>query len=129
MAQAKAAFQYPGFRYFVMSRFLVTAASEMQAVAIGWQVYNLTHRARDLGLVGLAQFLPGILLFLVAGHAADRLPRLRILQVCYAAFSVNSLLLLLLSIRGLDSVWPVYAVLLFNGTIRAFNMPTSQAFL
>jgi predicted MFS family arabinose efflux permease len=54
---------------------------------------------------------------------------LRILQVCYAAFSLNSLLLLLLTVHGLDSVWPVYAVLLFNGAIRAFNMPTSQAFL
>ena len=129
MPQANAAFQYPGFRYFMAARFLITASSEMQSVAIGWQVYNLTHRPLDLGLVGLAQFLPGIVLFLVAGHTADRLPRRRILQACYAAFSLNSLLLLELTFRGLHSVWPVYAALLMNGTIRAFNMPTGQAFL
>ena len=129
MPQARIAFQYPNFRYFLTARFLITVSSEMQSVAIGWQVYNLTHRARDLGLVGLAQFLPGILLFLVAGQTADRLPRQRILETCYAAFSVNSLLLLGLTLRGLDSVWPVYAVLLLNGTIRAFNMPAGQAFL
>jgi MFS family permease len=129
MPQAKAAFQYPGFRYYMTARFLITASSEMQSVAIGWQVYNLTHRPRDLGLVGLSQFLPGILLFLVAGHTADRLPRQRILQTCCAAFSFISLLLLNLTLHGLHSVWPVYAVLLLNGTIRAFNMPTGQAFL
>jgi MFS family permease len=129
MPQAAAAFQYPSFRYYMAARFLITASSEMQSVAIGWQVYNLTHRPRDLGLVGLSQFLPGILLFLAAGHAADRFPRQRILQVCCSAFSTISLLLLALSLRGLHSVWPVYGVLLLNGTIRAFNMPTGQAFL
>ena len=129
MRQANVAFQYPGFRYFMTARFLTTTSSEMQAVAIGWQVYNLTHSAFDLGLVGLAQFLPGIVLFLVVGHAADRWPRQRILQLCYAAFALNSLLLLELTMHGLHSVWPVYAALLMNGTVRAFNMPTSQAFL
>jgi len=129
MPQAKAAFQYPRFRYYTTARFLVTASSEMQSVAIGWQVYNLTHRPRDLGLVGLSQFLPGILLFLVAGHTADRFPRQRILQICFAAFSAISLLLLGLTLRGLHSVWPMYAVLLLNGAIRAFNMPTGQAFM
>ena len=113
----------------MMARFLITVSSEMQSVAIGWQVYNLTHRARDLGLVGLSQFLPGILLFLVAGHTADRFPRQRILQVCYVAFSSVSLLLLTLTFGGLHSVWPIYGVLLLNGTVRAFNMPTGQAFL
>jgi hypothetical protein len=111
------------------ARFLTTASSEMQSVAVGWQVYNLTHRPLDLGLVGLAQFLPGILLFLLAGHIADRLPRLRILQTCYAAFSGVSLLLLGLTLHGLHSASLVYAVLLLNGTIRAFNMPSGQAFL
>jgi MFS family permease len=113
----------------MMARFLITVSSEMQSVAIGWQVYNLTHRPRDLGLVGLSQFLPGVLLFLVAGHAADRFPRQRILESCYVAFSAVSLLLLALTAHGLHSVWTIYGVLLLNGTVRAFNMPTSQAFL
>jgi MFS family permease len=129
MPQARVAFQYPGFRLYMMARFLITVSSEMQSVAIGWQVYNLTHRPRDLGLVGLSQFLPGILLFLLAGHTADRFPRQRILETCFVAFSTVSLLLLALTLRGLHSVWPIYGVLLLNGAVRAFNMPTGQAFM
>jgi len=111
------------------ARFLVTASSEMQSVAVGWQIYSLTHRPMDLGLVGLAQFAPGILLFLVAGHAADRIARSRILRTCYGAFSICSLLLLVLTLRGITTVWPIYAVLLFNGTVRVFSGPASQALL
>jgi MFS family permease len=124
-----AAFRYPNFRYHMIARFLTTTSSEMQSVAVAWQVYGLTHRPLDLGLVGLAQFLPGVFLFLIAGHTADRVPRKRILQSCYAAFSLCSLLLLTLSLRGRVSVYPIYLALLFNGTIRAFNGPASQAFL
>jgi MFS family permease len=128
-AGGRVAFQYPNFRYYMTARLLATIASEMQAVAVGWQIYALTHRALDLGLVGLAQFLPGILLFLVAGQAADRFPRQRILQCAYVAFAAISALLLTLTLRGLTSVWPVYAALLLNGVVRAFNGPASQAFL
>ena len=103
------AFRYPSFRYYVTARALVTASSEMQAVAVGWQIYALTGRALDLGLVGLAQFLPGIFLFLIAGHAADRFPRQRILQCCYVAFATISALLLAFTLHGLRSVWPIYA--------------------
>ena len=113
----------------MIARFLTTSSSEMQAVAVAWQVYALTHRPLDLGLVGLAQFLPGVLLFLVAGHTADRVPRQRILQCCYAAFSMCSMLLLALTLHGIASMAPVYLVLLFNGAIRAFNGPAGQAFL
>src|SRR5436189_1488712 len=105
----RAAFGYANFRYYMTARIFVTIASEMQAVAVGWQIYSLTHRALDLGLVGLAQFLPGILLFLVSGQTADRYPRKRILQTCYLAFAATSAMLLTLSLRGLRSVWPVYA--------------------
>ena len=123
------AFRYPNFRYYMTARMLATVASEMQAVAVGWQIYALTHRALDLGLVGLAQFLPGILLFLPAGQTADRFSRQRILQCCYVAFACVSALLLGLTLRGLTTVWPVYAALLVNGVVRAFNGPASQAFL
>ena len=123
------AFRYPNFRHYLAGRLLATAASEMQAVAVGWQVYGITHRPLDLGLVGLAQFLPGILLFLPAGHTADRVPRQRILQSCAAAFSVCSALLLAFTLRGLVSVYPIYGVLLLNGLVRAFNFPAAQAFL
>jgi MFS family permease len=123
------AFQYPNFRYYMTARFLITTSSEMQAVAVAWQVYAITHRPLDLGLVGLAQFLPGVLLFLLAGHTADRVPRQRILATCCAAFAVCSLALLAITLHGISSVWPIYAVLLGNGTVRAFNGPASQAFV
>jgi MFS family permease len=126
---ARAAFRYPNFRYFMTARFLVTASSEMQSVAVGWQIYSLTHRPMDLGLVGLAQFAPGILLFLVAGHTADRIARNLILRACYGAFSICSLLLLALTFHGLSAVWPIYAVLVLNGIVRVFNGPASQALL
>lgn len=117
------------YRYYLAMRVLTTSATEMQAVAVAWQVYAMTHRPLDLGLVGLAQFLPGILLFLVAGHAADRFARQRILQACCAGFALCSLLLLALTWHGLASIYPIYAVLLANGIVRAFNGPAGQAFL
>ncbi|MGE5647436.1 MAG: MFS transporter [Acidobacteriota bacterium] len=128
-SSGRIAFRYANFRYFVTARLVTVGVSEMQAVAVAWQVYALTHRAFDLGLVGLAQFLPGIVLFLVSGHAADRIPRRRILLVCFAGFSLCSLLLLAFALRGITSVYPIYAVLLLNGAVRAFNGPAGEALL
>jgi MFS family permease len=129
LTQARAAFRYPNFRFLTTARFLSAASSEMQAVAVGWQIFNLTHRPLDLGLVGLAQFAPGILLFLFTGHTADRVSRQRILLACYGGFSLCSLLLLALTLHGLTSTWPIYLVMLGNGVVRAFLGPASQAFL
>lgn len=128
-SNARAAFRYPNFRFFLAYRVLSVLSSEMLAVAVGWQVYELTHRPLDLGLVGLAQFLPGFLLFLVAGHAADRIPRRSILLACMGAFSLASLLLLIFSIHGIQQVYPIYVVLLLNGAARAFSQPATQALL
>ncbi len=111
------------------ARFLSIVSSEMISVAVGWQIYGLTHRPLDLGLVGLAQFAPGLVLFLIAGHTADRYRRQSILRTCYAAFAVCSAILLTLVLRGISTAWPIYAVLLANGAVRAFNGPTGQAFL
>jgi len=124
-----AAFRYRNFRHYLSARVLNTTGSEMQAVAVAWQVYALTHRPLDLGLVGLAQFLPGIPLFLISGHTADRFARQRILQACCGGFALCSLLLLVLTLHGVSSAMPIYCVLLLNGTVRAFNGPAGQAFL
>jgi MFS family permease len=129
LPDGRIAFRYPSFRFYMTARFLTTVSSEMQAVAVGWQVYALTGRPLDLGLVGLAQFLPGIVLFLLAGHTADHVPRRRILEVCYGAFACCSLLLLALTLHGLSSPYPIYAVMLANGVVRAFNGPASQSLL
>jgi MFS family permease len=126
---AGVAFRGANFRYYLMVRVLTTTGSEMQAVAVAWQVYSLTHRPLDLGLVGLAQFLPAILLFLVTGQTADRFPRQRVLQACCAGFALCSVMLWGLTWHGLQSVIPIYAVLLLNGTVRAFNGPAGQAFM
>jgi MFS family permease len=126
---ARVAFRYPNFRLFMTARFLTIVSSEMISVAVGWQIYGLTHRPLDLGLVGLAQFAPGVLLFLVAGHTADRHSRQSILRSCYGSFAVCSVVLLGLTLYGISSPWPIYAVLLANGAVRAFNGPAGQAFL
>ena len=128
-SHVRAAFGYPNFRFYITARFLTVVSTEMQAVAVAWQIYGLTHRPLDLGLVGLAQFAPGVLLFLITGKAADQYPRQRIIQSCYFAFSLCSGLLLTLALHGLTSPWPIYAVLLANGVVRAFNGPAAQAFL
>jgi MFS family permease len=127
--EPRAAFRYPNFRLYMAARFLAVVSSEMISVAVGWQIYALTHRPLDLGLVGLAQFAPGVLLFLVAGHTADRHPRQAILRICYAGFALCAVALLGFSLHGLASVWPIYVVLVGNGAIRAFNGPAGQALL
>jgi MFS family permease len=126
---ARVAFRYPNFRFFMTARFLTVISSEMISVAVGWQIYALTHRPLDLGLVGLAQFAPGVVLFLVAGHTADRHPRKTILWTCYGAFSICAVSLLALTLHGIATAWPIYAVLIGNGTVRAFSGPAGQAFL
>jgi MFS family permease len=122
-----AALRHPGFAGFLTARFLATFAIQMQTVAVGWQVYALTHNALDLGLVGLSQFLPFIPLGLVAGHAADRFNRRRILSLCYATQVLCALLLLAFTLSGVRVVWPVFVVMVLFGVARAFAMPSSQA--
>ncbi|WP_442975182.1 MFS transporter, partial [Salmonella enterica] len=102
---------------------------QMQAVAVGWQVYELTGDLVDLGLVGLAQFLPFLALILFAGQAADRIDRRRIITACYAVNLLCALLLLGFTATGLRAVWPVFAVLALFGAARAFGMPAGQAVL
>jgi MFS family permease len=123
------AFTHPDFVLFQIARFLIVAAVEMQAVAVGWQVYDITKRALDLGLVGLAQFLPGILLFLVSGHTSDRFERRKVLGACYAGYAVCSGLLLVLAQRSTHSVRPIYAVLILLGVVRSFNGTASRSIL
>lgn len=124
-----AAFQYRDFRFFQLARLSSVVATEMQAVAVGWQAYEITHSALTLGYVGLVQFLPGILLFLLAGHTADRFDRRRILLVCQFTYAICSTLLLAYSYFGSKSVLPIYAILLLQGTTRAFSGPSGQALM
>jgi len=101
----------------------------MQTVAVGWQVYEITRDPLDLGLIGLSQFLPFVLLVLPAGHFADRHLRQKLLSACYGLMLVCALLLLAFSLSELQVVWPVFAVMVLFGVARAFAMPTGQALL
>jgi MFS family permease len=125
----RAAFTHPGFVLFQIARFLIVTAVEMQAVAVGWQVYEITKRPLDLGYVGLAQFLPGILLFPISGHASDRFERRSVLSACYAGYAVCFALLLFLTQRGVPSIKAIYAVLLLIGVVRSFNGTASRSIL
>src|SRR5262249_57293069 len=81
------------FLFFLLSRSLSRFSSQIAAVAIGWQVYDLSGSAFDLGMVGLVQFLPTALLLFVAGHAADRFPRKRVVALCQLAEALTALFL------------------------------------
>jgi len=121
--------RHRNFTLYLGARFLATIAVQMQGVAVGWQVYALTGDALNLGLIGLAQFAPFVVLILIAGQVADRADRRRILFLCYAVESLCGILLLQFTLSGLDFVWPVFAVMALYGSARAFMMPTSQAIL
>jgi MFS family permease len=125
----RVAFTHPDFVSYTLARFFIVLSLEMLSVAVGWQVYEITHRPLDLGYVGLAQFLPGFALFLFAGHAADLFDRRRLLMWCYAGFTLCSALLLLISWRAPHSVHLIYAVLVLLGAVRSFNFPASRAIL
>ena len=125
----RAAFSHPGFVLFQVARFLIVSAVEMQAVAVGWQVYEITKRPLDLGYVGLAQFLPGILLFPISGHTSDRFERSKVLSACYAGYAVCFALLLGLTERGQPSIRSIYVVLVLIGIVRSFNATASRSIL
>ena len=125
----RVAFTYPDFSLYQLARFLVVAGLEMQSVAVGWQIFETTKRPLDLGLVGLCQFSPGILLFLITGHAADTFNRRKLLMTCYAGFGVCSALLLFYALSGLRTVLPMYAVVVLLGVVRSFNNPASRSLL
>src|ERR1700678_4785247 len=125
----RVAFTSPAFTLYEVARFFIVAALEMQSVAVGWQIYEITHRALDLGYVGLAQFLPGIVLFLVSGHAADRFDRRKLTIVCYAGFAMCSGLLLATSMHHYKTVGPIYGVIVMLGVVRSFNGPVGRALL
>ncbi len=125
----RVAFTYPEFTAYEVARFIVVTAMEMQSIAVAWQVYEITHRALDLGFVGLAQFLPGLLLFLASGHAADRFDRRKLLLVCYAGFALSSAMLLGIAWSRSRSIYLIYVVLIFLGVVRSMSAPVSRAIL
>ena len=120
---------HPGFVRFIAARIAVSIAVQMQTVAVGWQIYSITRDPLDLGLIGLSQFLPFVVLILPAGQVADRRNRARILAACFTLELLCAFLLLAFTLSGLAVAWPVFAVMVLFGIARAFSMPAGQALM
>ena len=123
-----APFRVADFRYYMLAGMISTVGFQMQSVAVGWELYERTGSAMDLGLVGLVQFVPLLLLALPAGHAADRYSRKTILLVAQGLLLAASAGLALLSyLRG--PVWLMYLCLLLAGIAQAVNRPARWSYL
>ncbi len=116
------------FRLFLGGRFFSTLAMQMQSVAIGWYLYDLTGDPLVLGYAGLAVFVPIALFTLPGGDVSDRVDRRRILSAAHLVQAVcAALFLALVAARALET-WPFYAALALSGTARAFSAPAHQSF-
>ncbi|MBC8129667.1 MAG: MFS transporter [Rhizobiaceae bacterium] len=122
-----AAFRHLEFRKYWLSRLGTSFAVQIVAVSVGWQVYDLTGSALDLGIVGLCQFLPALLLVLVTGAVADRYSRRKIMGASILVEAVGAATLLAMTYEGLTSPLPVFGVLVGFGVARAFFGPASQS--
>ena len=126
-ASATSVFRHRDFRLYQLVRLCAVLAVQIESVAIGWQVYELTGSALALGYTGLAQFLPFVAFALVGGQVADRVDRRAILVVCQSVMLLCSLLLLSFTLGHVQDVRFVYGVLVLFGTARAFYSPASSA--
>ncbi|CCE07285.1 conserved membrane hypothetical protein [Bradyrhizobium sp. STM 3843] len=117
------------FLFFLLSRSLSRFSSQIAGVAIGWQIYDLTGRAFDLGMVGLIQFLPTALLVFVAGSAADRYPRKRVVQLCQLAEALTALYLCWGAYAGVLTELQLFAATFVLGITGAFESPATAALL
>jgi MFS family permease len=121
------AFRHRDFALYCAGRFVSAMAVQVQTIAIGWLVYDITRDPLALGLVGLMAFLPLIGLALVTGHVADRFDRRAVLLVCYAIGVIAAAGLFACAWSGSRQVWPIYALMLLFGATRAFANPAGQA--
>ena len=117
------------FRRYVTARFFSGIAAQMLVIGVGWQVYRMTGRLLDLGLIGLSQFLPFLAFALFAGHAADRLDRRLILCACAIVQAGCAIALGAASVARIAGTGPIFAILAVLGVARAFQTPAAQSFL
>lgn len=117
------------FSFYWCARTATNGAYMMQAVAVGWQIYDLTGSAFDLGLVGLVQFFPVVVLGVVVGHFADRYDRRRVVAVCQVVKALAAGVFAYGSWEGMLTRDAMLAILFVSGTARAFEAPTMHAML
>jgi len=123
-----AALRNVDFRRLLTGNILASIGTQMQSVAIGWELYERTHQAKALGFVGLVEFLPVLLLSLPAGQAADRYSRKKILLLAQAVMAIASFGLALLSYYQ-GPIPLIYVCLLFVGISQSINWPARWALL
>jgi MFS family permease len=121
------AFVHRGYRLFWLARMFSTFAALVISVAVGWQVYDITRDPFDLGLVGLIQFAPSLLLVLITGALSDRFNRRMIISICQIAEGIAAFVLLVLTWTGTVSVGHIFALLVVFGIARAFLNPAAQS--
>jgi len=122
-----AAFEFRDFGYYWSARFCATLAVQIMSVAVAWHVYDLTRDPFDLGIIGLVQFLPSLLLVLVTGTVADRYGRRRVMMLAVALECLCAGGILMVSLQGLSSPTPIFVALTGVGIARAFFGPASQS--
>lgn len=122
-----AAFRHRSYTLFFFARFLAAFATQIISVSVGWQMYDETKSAWYLGLIGLVQFLPSLLLFLVTGTITDRYNRRRIVSICLIVSALCSAALLFVTIGDLFSPLLVFGILTVFGIERAFMGPAVQS--
>lgn len=134
MVDTYASLRIPDFRYFVMNSFLITATLLIQEVLLGYELYKLTHDPLALGLVGLAEAVPFILLSLFGGHLADRRDKKRILQISLLVIMLGSVVLYLAFQPALETKLTfagrlalIYGVLMLIGTAKGFYSPANSS--
>jgi MFS family permease len=120
-------FRVRPFRLLFITRVASTTAVQMLAVVVGWHVYELTDSALQLGMIGLVQVLPPLLLMLAAGQVADRYNRRLVLRCCYAVAFCSSAGLVLVAAFPQPSIAAIYVLLLVNASARVFEQPVMQS--
>lgn len=121
------ALHYPPYVKYLAALTAHSFALQIMSVAVSWQIYDITHSAYYLALVGLVQFLPALLLVLVTGLAADRFNRRWIMGLCFGVELLCAMALVIYSLGPQTAVWPLLAMLGVLGVARAFAGPAASA--
>src|SRR5882672_9446838 len=134
MSNPYAALQIRDFRLFISARFCVTLAIQIQAVVVGWQVYEITKDPLSLGLIGLAEAIPAIGVSLYAGHLADIIERKKIILICVVTLVLCSLTLLFFTLNIgsfllQHGALAIYVVIFVSGFARGFLSPANFSFM
>jgi MFS family permease len=125
--RALVAFGHRDFAAYWFGSLFGNLGFQMQSAALFWQVYDLTGSTLDLGLIGLAEFAPALLLLAITGPTADRVERRLIVQCGYAVQLVGALLLIAFTLAKPSEAWPFFIVAFLFGSVRAFSQPAGRA--